>query len=254
MLSVGLAVDYGAADGQPVPGGARRPAPDVPAAVARTGATAGRTVVFSGLTVAAVLAGLLVFPDPFLRSMGLAGVAVVAVVMAAALTLLPALLALVGRRITPAEPPPARGRRVRPDRPGRAASARCSTALAAAGVMAVLAVPVARAAARPGRRPAAADRHPDPAAARRDRHPLPGPEPARAPSSSSPTPPTDSPARRPRCATGSPPSPHVTDVEVVPAGAGHRAAGGHSTSPADTAAARTPSPRSGRCRRRSTSP
>src|SRR4030095_9984233 len=71
----------------------------VPDAVARAGVTAGHTVVYSGLTVAAVLAGLLVFPDPFLRSMGLAGMAVVAVVVAAAVTLLPALLTLAGHRI-----------------------------------------------------------------------------------------------------------------------------------------------------------
>src|SRR5262249_62030903 len=76
-------------------------------ALARPGAPAGPTILYSGLTVAAVLAGLLVFPEPFLRSMGLAGVAVVAVVVAAALTLLPAVLALVGTRIKPAAPPAA---------------------------------------------------------------------------------------------------------------------------------------------------
>ena len=38
---------------------------DVPAAVTRTAASAGRTVFYSGLTVAAVLAGLVVFPDSF---------------------------------------------------------------------------------------------------------------------------------------------------------------------------------------------
>ena len=62
--------------------------------------TAGRTVLFSGLTVAVALAGLTVFPDPFRRSMGLAAVAVV-VDMLAALTVLPALLALFGNRIRP---------------------------------------------------------------------------------------------------------------------------------------------------------
>ena len=58
--------------------------------------------------MAASLAGLLVFPDDFLRSMGLAGLAVVLVDMLAALTLLPALLALVGHRIA-ARPRPAPG-------------------------------------------------------------------------------------------------------------------------------------------------
>ncbi|MEV4631444.1 MMPL family transporter [Micromonospora sp. NPDC049523] len=106
MLAVGLAVDYAllivnrfreerAVDAE------------VGGAVLRTAGTAGRTVFFSGLTVAVALAGLTVFPDPFLRSMGLAGVAVVVIDMLAALTLLPALLALLGRRISPRAAQPA---------------------------------------------------------------------------------------------------------------------------------------------------
>jgi RND superfamily putative drug exporter len=62
-------------------------------------ATAGRTVLFSGLTVAASLASLLLFPQNFLRSMGLGGMAAVIVAMLAALTVLPAVLTLLGRRI-----------------------------------------------------------------------------------------------------------------------------------------------------------
>jgi RND superfamily putative drug exporter len=62
-------------------------------------ATAGRTVAFSGITVAIALGGLLFFPQMFLRSMGLGGMAVVLVDMLAALTVLPALLALLGRRV-----------------------------------------------------------------------------------------------------------------------------------------------------------
>ena len=73
--------------------------PSVQAAVARTMATAGRTVLFSGLIVAASLASLLIFPQNFLRSMGYGGVAAVLVAMTAALTVLPALLAVLGRRI-----------------------------------------------------------------------------------------------------------------------------------------------------------
>ena len=103
MLGLGLAVDYAlllvsrfreerAVD------------PDVEVALRRTLATAGRTVAFSGLTVAASLAGLLVFPDDFLSSMGLASIFVVLLDMVAALTLLPALLSVVGHRIKPARP------------------------------------------------------------------------------------------------------------------------------------------------------
>ena len=68
-------------------------------AVVRTCATAGRTVAFSGVTVAVSLCGLLVLDDPTFRSMGLAGIAVVLVAVAAALTLTPALLALLGGRL-----------------------------------------------------------------------------------------------------------------------------------------------------------
>ena len=64
-------------------------------AVVRTCATAGRTVAFSGVTVAVSLCGLLVLDDPTFRSMGAAGIAVVLVAVAAALTLTPALLALL---------------------------------------------------------------------------------------------------------------------------------------------------------------
>lgn len=61
--------------------------------------TAGRTVLFSGLTVAVSLAALLIFPQPFLNSMGYGGVAAVLVGMTATLTLLPAILVLLGRNI-----------------------------------------------------------------------------------------------------------------------------------------------------------
>ncbi len=64
-----------------------------------TMATAGRTVLFSGLTVAAAMASLLIFPQNFLRSLGYGGVAAVIVAVIAALTVLPAILMLLGRRI-----------------------------------------------------------------------------------------------------------------------------------------------------------
>ncbi|GIF73170.1 MMPL family transporter [Asanoa siamensis] len=70
-----------------------------PAAIARTMATAGRTVLVSGLTIALALASLLIFPQSFLRSMGFGGLAAVLVAMLAALTALPALLVVLGHRI-----------------------------------------------------------------------------------------------------------------------------------------------------------
>src|SRR4051812_28770609 len=68
-------------------------------AIIRTVATAGRTVLFSALTVAISLAALLVFPLSFLRSFAYAGVGVVFMAAIGAIVVLPALLALLGDRI-----------------------------------------------------------------------------------------------------------------------------------------------------------
>ena len=67
--------------------------------MARTVATAGRTVLVSGVTVALALSSLMLFQPVFLRSMGYGGVATVAVDVIAALTVLPALLAVLGHRV-----------------------------------------------------------------------------------------------------------------------------------------------------------
>ncbi|WP_088281658.1 MMPL family transporter [Kineosporia sp. A_224] len=72
---------------------------DVPEALATTMATAGRTVAFSAVTVAVSMTGLLLFPQVFLRSMGFGGIAAVVVAATTSLTVLPALLAVLGRRV-----------------------------------------------------------------------------------------------------------------------------------------------------------
>ncbi|MGC4750225.1 MMPL family transporter [Micromonospora sp. DT201] len=72
---------------------------DVASAVARATQTAGRTVVFSGVTVAASLAVLLALPFPFLRSFAYAGVLVVATSVLGAVMVLPAALAGLGARV-----------------------------------------------------------------------------------------------------------------------------------------------------------
>ncbi|GAB3857231.1 MMPL family transporter [Nocardioides maradonensis] len=72
---------------------------DTNGALLRTMGTAGRTVMFSALTVAASMSSLLVFPQTFLKSIGYGGIAAVLVAMLAALTVLPATLALLGTRI-----------------------------------------------------------------------------------------------------------------------------------------------------------
>jgi RND superfamily putative drug exporter len=71
----------------------------VPEAVARTVATAGRTVIYTAVAVMAALAALLVFPLYFLRSFGYAGIGVVAIAALGALVMLPALLAVLGPRV-----------------------------------------------------------------------------------------------------------------------------------------------------------
>jgi RND superfamily putative drug exporter len=74
--------------------------------------TAGRTVAISAVVVAVALASLLFFPQLFLRSMGLGGISAVVVAVVAALTVLPAMLAVLGRRIDALRLPlPRRSRR-----------------------------------------------------------------------------------------------------------------------------------------------
>jgi RND superfamily putative drug exporter len=79
-------------------------------AVVRSVQTAGRTIVFSGATVVAALAVLLIFPLYFLRSFAYAGIGVVVISVAAAVVVLPALLAVLGRRVNSGRLPWARGR------------------------------------------------------------------------------------------------------------------------------------------------
>ena len=69
-------------------------------AITRTGATANRTVFFSGLTVVIALAGMLVVPSTVFQGLGIGAILVVIAAVAATLTLLPAVLSLLGHRIT----------------------------------------------------------------------------------------------------------------------------------------------------------
>ncbi|MDQ2958068.1 MAG: MMPL family transporter [Actinomycetota bacterium] len=68
-------------------------------AIGVTMQTAGRTVIFSALTVGLSLSGLLVFPMYFLRSFAYSGIAVVVFAALAALVVIPALLAVLGTRV-----------------------------------------------------------------------------------------------------------------------------------------------------------
>jgi uncharacterized membrane protein YdfJ with MMPL/SSD domain len=75
-----------------------------PEALRRTLATAGRTVLFSSLTVAAALASLLVFPQRFLYSMGVGGLVVALLSASVALVVLSSTLALLGPRVNALSP------------------------------------------------------------------------------------------------------------------------------------------------------
>src|SRR5215207_5600614 len=97
MLGLGLGIDYALFFVSRF----REELEDYPTveAVPRTVATAGRSIFFSGTAVLIGLSGLLFFPFMFMRSIGVAGVIVVFVSVLAALTLLPALLGVLGPNV-----------------------------------------------------------------------------------------------------------------------------------------------------------
>ncbi len=102
-LGLGLAVDYSLL----VVSRYREeiaPAGSWDAALRRTIASAGRTVAVSCATVAAVLSSLLVFPQPFLRSIGIGGILVALIAGASSLVFLPAVLALLRWRVNSLSP------------------------------------------------------------------------------------------------------------------------------------------------------
>jgi RND superfamily putative drug exporter len=125
LLSLGLSIDYGLllvaryreelvpAYRQALAAGERRISRTARGqALARAWGTAGRTIMFSGLTVAAALCGLLALPIPSLQAMAAGGISAALVAVLAALTFTAALLSLFGRAIRPSrrslrEPAPA---------------------------------------------------------------------------------------------------------------------------------------------------
>ena len=97
-LGLGLAIDYSLFVVSRYREEIARTGPGA-AAMRRTLNTAGRTVLFSSITVAVALASLMVFPQRFLYSMGLGGMLVALLAATIALTVLPAVLALLGNRV-----------------------------------------------------------------------------------------------------------------------------------------------------------
>jgi trehalose monomycolate/heme transporter len=98
LLGLGMAIDYSLLMISRFRQELRQGQPTGPA-VARTVASAGRTVLVSGVLVILSLSSLLIFPEVFLRSMALGGMAAVLVAMVSALTVLPAVLAMAGHRV-----------------------------------------------------------------------------------------------------------------------------------------------------------
>lgn len=114
-LSLGLAIDYSLLMVSRYREELAQHGPGA-TAIARTLASAGKSVVFSAVTVAAAMAGLMVFPQNFLFSMGIAGVMVALLAAAMAVVVLPAILALLGTRINALAPKAWRSRSEDPDR------------------------------------------------------------------------------------------------------------------------------------------
>ena len=102
-LGLGLAIDYSLFMVSRYREEIARTGPGMEA-MRRTMATAGRTVLFSSLTVAGAMAALLVFPQRFLYSMGLGGSLVALIAAGIALIVLPAVLALLGHRVNSLAP------------------------------------------------------------------------------------------------------------------------------------------------------
>jgi RND superfamily putative drug exporter len=102
-MGLGLGIDYSlfvlSRYREELAGGA-----DTPAALLRTLQTAGRTVLYSSLTVAGALASMLVFPIRFLYSMGIGGGIVALSAGAVSLLVLPAVLVALGPRINALSP------------------------------------------------------------------------------------------------------------------------------------------------------
>lgn len=98
LLGLGLAIDYSLLIvnryREEIAAGA-----DKSTALRTTMHTAGRTVVFSAVTVAVALSAVLLFPLAAVRSLGYAGIATALISAAVSLTLLPALLLMAGDRV-----------------------------------------------------------------------------------------------------------------------------------------------------------
>jgi uncharacterized membrane protein YdfJ with MMPL/SSD domain len=102
-LGLGLAIDYSLFMVSRYREESARSGFGLPA-LSATLSTAGRTILFSSLTVAAAVASLMIFPQRFLYSMGIAGALVALLAASLALLVLPALLAVLGPKVNALAP------------------------------------------------------------------------------------------------------------------------------------------------------
>ncbi len=102
-LGLGLAIDYSLFIISRYREEIARSGPGLEA-MSRTLGSAGRTVLFSAITVAVSLAALLIFPQGFLYSMGLGGMTVALLSLVIGLVVLPAILTLLGERVNALSP------------------------------------------------------------------------------------------------------------------------------------------------------
>lgn len=102
-LGLGLAIDYSLFIISRYREEIARSGPGLEA-MSRTLGSAGRTVLFSAITVAVSLAALLIFPQGFLYSMGLGGMTVALLSLIIGLVVLPAILTLLGERVNALSP------------------------------------------------------------------------------------------------------------------------------------------------------
>ena len=98
MLGIGVAVDYSPVRALALPRGAARREIAETQALDVAMRTSGATVVFSGITVIVSLAGLFLINSTVMRSLAIGAIVVVAIAIVGAVTLLPALIALLGDR------------------------------------------------------------------------------------------------------------------------------------------------------------
>lgn len=102
LIGLGLAIDYSILIAHRFHHELEKNGRRVNEAITVTMSTAGRTVLLSGITASIGLTTLFLVPVPFIRSLGAAGLVVPLVSVIAALTLQPAVLAIIGGRIKPA--------------------------------------------------------------------------------------------------------------------------------------------------------